>query len=195
MCNNYHLYNRYYNFKLALQYYFPNASESVIYEMYKLSVGNIEREMRCYYEKLYIKNPDSSHSHFVNNILPKSFTYNDDFTLRGNKFWKVVLYVSGLEIYKNQYPDIARARLNAILDYEIVNTKTCNNRARDIQQILHCDSNIHYTDNELYNFFQNFLYLNKYNYNTNDVEFYNFYQDFIYLNKYNYKYRNVKMNI
>lgn len=46
MCGNYHLYNRYHVLKLALQYYFPNTSEAVLYEMYTLAVGNVERDLR-----------------------------------------------------------------------------------------------------------------------------------------------------
>lgn len=48
----YHLYKKY-SFKRSLQYYFPNVSENLINKMIDIGVGNVERELRNYYENIY----------------------------------------------------------------------------------------------------------------------------------------------
>lgn len=112
----------------------------------------------------------------MDNILNESFAYDDDVALCGNNFWKTVLYVAGLKIYKDQYPDVARTtRLNAILNYENTYYKEedmCERGTRDIP-ILDRGTNNYYTDDDLVGIFNNFFTLYLYNCNKRrDVNFF-----------------------
>lgn len=143
--------------------------------MYKKSVRSIERELRGYYERLYIKNPDESHSYFMNNVLTSSFIYENDIALRGNNFWKVVLYTSGSEYYKNQ-----TLVLKSILDDE----KSDKNKSRPYDvSFLDRGVNNRYTDDDMYEIFYNIftLYLNSYKHIDLNI-FYKYNLDF---NNYN----------
>jgi len=103
MCRNYHVYSQKNSTMLALQYYFPNVPRHVIQIMQKIGSSDVERDMRAYYERMYILSKDSGHLYYVNNILPKSFVYDDDVALAGNRYWKVILYASIISLYNNDY--------------------------------------------------------------------------------------------
>lgn len=105
LCDDYHLYNRSWRIVSALKYYYKSVPDRVIYRMYEIAVGNVERDLRNYYEKLYIGDRvDGAHEYFTNHVLPKSFTYDSDPALGDAKFWDAVLYTAVIETYSVSSP-------------------------------------------------------------------------------------------
>jgi len=157
LCKKYHLYKKY-GLKIALQYYFPNVSDNVIDKMCDIGVGNVERELRNYYENLYIKYKDESHSFFVNNILPQSFTYDNDVALKGNRFWKVILYMSIVSLYEKEFPCTTQ-----------ISVRDTWSTRDDLDVYNNSDINYYYS---FVDFFKLYLNLNTYT-NTNFIDIYN----------------------
>jgi len=126
MCSNYHLYKNKYLLFSAIKYYFPafKFNYEILDKMHSLGVGSVERDMRSYYEAMYITCPDSGHKYYTDNILPCSTTYDHDPALKFNNYWKVILYLSIVDIYNETYQSIARNNLNGILDVEQYNSKS-----------------------------------------------------------------------
>lgn len=172
LCKKCHLYKKY-SFKIALQHYFPNVTDNVIDKMCDIGVGNVERELRNYYENLYIKYKDESHSYFDNNILPQSFTYDNDVALKGKKFRKVILYMSIVSLYKKHFPYIAHNNFNGIVDVE----NTSQIRVRDTWNMPTRDDLDVYNNSDInyysfVDFFKLYLHLNTFT-NTDSIDRYN----------------------
>lgn len=126
MCGDYHLYKNIGKMNVTLRYYFKNISSdpALLNTMYTLGVGAVERDMRSYYEKLYITRLDDNHKYFVDNVLPTTYTYDHDPALNNNNYWKVVLYISILKTHGSEFDKISRGRLSGILcdDYHVNRT-------------------------------------------------------------------------
>lgn len=135
MCADYHLFRDKGRIRSALRYYFPNiaSDEALLSTMYNIGIGAVERGMRSYYENLYITHPDMNHMIFVNNVLPRSYTYDDDPALKNNNYWKVILYTSIVKTHSSEFAEIARTRLNGILD---TNRCTARSGGRDFRKPL-----------------------------------------------------------
>jgi hypothetical protein len=59
MCSSYHLTRDPSKMISGLSYYFKNVKRDIIWEMQRQGSTEVERDMRNYFESLYIKNSDS----------------------------------------------------------------------------------------------------------------------------------------
>ena len=100
LCRNYYLI---YTTSLldALNGRFSRVSMRFIREMHQLGVGEVERTMRDYYETLYIRpgEQDLGHRHFKERVLPKNPIPDNDVALRGNNYWKTILFLVLVNYY------------------------------------------------------------------------------------------------
>lgn len=102
LCQNYHLNSRPVRLVRDIEYYLKKLPEEVIKKVATIGSMDVERDMRDYYEKLYIVEPDSNHQYFKTNILAKSplSGLKNDYALSGNNYWYKILYLVLQRLYQ-----------------------------------------------------------------------------------------------
>lgn len=102
LCRNYHLTKYTYNTLNALKYYFKNVPPFILDTINEYGSSEVERQMRTYYEQLYIQNTDTGHDYFKNNILRRDAIPKDDVALSNNNYWKIIFFLVLVNLYKHQ---------------------------------------------------------------------------------------------
>lgn len=103
MCQCYHLNRSPSTLFRGLKCYFKNVPEHIIFNVQHFDSPRLERDMRTYFEDLYINNHDDGHDYFKNTVLADSSLVTDsqnDVALSRNNYWLRILYMVIIRKFK-----------------------------------------------------------------------------------------------